>query len=157
MSTQLADQLKVKLDELEKPMVVQLAVTGSRTVVNNSTTVEFEYQGVSKCRQFDIINLESYDIILGTPFLFQHKVGMAFNPLKLAIRSDKSLPMEGEQVAAIPSRATDVLEGELDKIQTQLHQEAKDLCKTVDETDLPPLRAVNHMIPLIDENKVYPW
>ncbi|KAG9020933.1 hypothetical protein FS837_007742, partial [Tulasnella sp. UAMH 9824] len=157
MSTRLVDQLKVRLDELEKPMAVQLAVTGSRTVVNNSSTVEFEYQGVRENRRFNIINLENYNIILGTPFLFQHKVGLVFNPSKLAIGSEKALPMEGEQVAAIPSRAADVLEGELDKIHAQLRQEAKDLCKNVDETDLPPFRAVNYTIPLIDEDKVYTW
>ncbi|KAG9020934.1 hypothetical protein FS837_007741, partial [Tulasnella sp. UAMH 9824] len=157
MSTRLVDQLKVRLDKLEKPMAVQLAVTGLRTVVNNSSTVEFEYQGIRENRRFDIINLENYDIILGTPFLFQHKVGLVFNPSKLAIGSEKALPMEGEQVTAIPSRAADVLEGELDKIRAQLRQEAKDLCKNVDETDLPPFRAVNHTILLIDEDKVYTW
>ncbi|KAG8942182.1 hypothetical protein FRC00_011969, partial [Tulasnella sp. 408] len=85
MSTKLADQLRLRTEQLEKPMSVQLAVTGSRTVVNTSATVEFELQGVREQRRFDIINLENYDIILGTPFLYQHKVGMAFNPSKIAI------------------------------------------------------------------------
>jgi hypothetical protein len=31
------------------------------------------------------------------------------------------------------------------------------LCRKVEETELPPLRDINHTIPLIDENKVYPW
>ena len=27
----------------------------------------------------------------------------------------------------------------------------------MDETDLPPFRAINHTIPLIDKSKIYPW
>lgn len=34
---------------------------------------------------------------------------------------------------------------------------AKPLCRNIDETELPPLRAINHTIPLIDENKTYQW
>lgn len=93
-------------------MVIQLVVTGSRTV------------------------LESYDVILGTLFLFQHRVGIAFNTSKLAIGLNESLPMDGKQVAAILSIAADVLKGKLNKICSQLCQEAKDLCKNVDETNL---------------------
>jgi hypothetical protein len=52
MSTTLADQLKVKKVTLNAPLGLQLAVQGSRS------------------RHFDIINLNSYDIILGTPWLF---------------------------------------------------------------------------------------
>jgi hypothetical protein len=46
MSTKLADQLKVKHERLAKPIPIQLAVTGSRSMVNWSTTVEFEYQDI---------------------------------------------------------------------------------------------------------------
>ncbi|KAF8574980.1 hypothetical protein K439DRAFT_1641768 [Ramaria rubella] len=92
---------------LTKPLPVQLAVSGSRTVIN-----------------FDIINLDSYDLILGTPFLFQHKVLMGFHPSQVAVGSNKA---------------------------------AEDICKEANETPLPPLRDINHTIPLIDETKVYWW
>ncbi|KIO18613.1 hypothetical protein M407DRAFT_11783 [Tulasnella calospora MUT 4182] len=51
MSTKFADQLKAPLLKLEKPM----------------------FQGIDENRRFDIMNIENYDLILGTPFLFQHK------------------------------------------------------------------------------------
>jgi len=31
------------------------------------------------------------------------------------------------------------------------------VCEKPEETKLPPLRAINHTIPLIDEDKIYPW
>jgi hypothetical protein len=34
---------------------------------------------------------------------------------------------------------------------------AKPICKSAEETGLPPLRAINHTIPLIDEDKILPW
>ena len=30
-------------------------------------------QGVEEDRRFDVINLDGYDVTLGTPFLFQHQ------------------------------------------------------------------------------------
>ena len=72
MSTSLADQLKVKKVVLEKPIPLHLAVQGSRSKINTGTTVNFEYQRISERRHFDIINLSSYDLILGTPFMWQH-------------------------------------------------------------------------------------
>ncbi|KAF8220658.1 hypothetical protein L208DRAFT_1416363, partial [Tricholoma matsutake] len=72
LSTTLTDQLKINL----------------------GTHVEFQYQGISEQRYFDIMNISNYDLILG------------------------SLDM-------------DLL--------------------------LPPLQAINHTVPLIDENKIYPW
>jgi len=34
---------------------------------------------------------------------------------------------------------------------------AQPLCSQAGATVLPPLRAINHSIPLIDESKIYPW
>jgi hypothetical protein len=45
----------------------------------------------------------------------------------------------------------------LNKIQEQLKIEVTDLCKSAEDTPLPPLRAINHIIPIIDESKIYRW
>ena len=36
-------------------------------------------------------------------------------------------------------------------------EEAQPLCSQAGATALPPFRAINHSIPLIDETKIYPW
>ena len=64
MSTSLADQLKVKLETLEVPLPVQLAVQGSRSRVNSCARVRFQYQGVDEERVFDIIIEPIYKIHL---------------------------------------------------------------------------------------------
>jgi len=120
MSVTLVDQLRLPLNELEKPIVVQLVVQGSRSKVNCGARARLQYQSIDEDRHFDIINLQNYDLVLGTPFMFQHKTLMGL------VRED-------------------------------LKKLARPLCAKASETGLPPLRAINHSIPLIDEKKIYPW
>lgn len=42
-------------------------------------------------------------------------------------------------------------------IRNSLVEYAQKLCKNALETPLPPLRDINHEIPLIDTHKVYHW
>jgi hypothetical protein len=48
-------------------------------------------------------------------------------------------------------------DGDVINARDELMAYAEPLCRKVEETELPPFRAINHSIPLIDENKVYPW
>jgi 5-bromo-4-chloroindolyl phosphate hydrolysis protein len=54
------------------------------------------------------------------------------------------------------SRAVKLLEENLEKARAKLINYAKDLCKEMDEMDLPPFQSINHEIPLIDQDKIYP-
>ena len=51
--------------------------------------------------------------------------------------------------------ATDLAEDRLEKLRLELIKEAADLCIPTENTPLPPLRIINHKIPIIDEFKVY--
>lgn len=79
MSTTLADQLKLKLELLDKSLPLQLAVSGSWSQVKVQTEVELQYQRINERQTFDIVNLNLYDLIIGTPFLFQYQVLLGFN------------------------------------------------------------------------------
>ena len=157
MSTTIADQLGVKKEALAKPLALQLAVHGSRSRINFGTTVELRYQGIRGQRHFDIVNLDSYDLILGTPFIFQHKLLIGLNPTRVLVGSAEPTPIEGESIATVKSAAADLFEDELEHLRQELRAEARDLCLDTEKAALPPLRAVNHSIPLIDENKIYSW
>jgi hypothetical protein len=157
MSATLAEQLDVPRIELAKLLTVQLAVQGSRSKVNYRTKVLLHYQEISSERYFDIINLQNYDLILGTPFLFQHQVLVGLNESQVIIGSRDPLPLKGSQVQVLELRAAEVLEEQIDTVRRQLYELAKPLCAKASETDLPLLRAINHQIPLIDPEKVYPW
>jgi hypothetical protein len=43
------------------------------------------------------------------------------------------------------------------KARAELIEYAQDLCKELDEMDLLLFHSINHKIPLIDENRIYPW
>ncbi|KAF8208397.1 hypothetical protein K438DRAFT_2072545 [Mycena galopus ATCC 62051] len=98
ISTKLVDQLKIKTEVLDKPVPLYMAILGSRSVVNRAATVSFAYQGIEGQRSFDVCNLDAYDVVLGTPFLFQHKVAVGFNPTRVIIGSISPLPLEGEMM-----------------------------------------------------------
>jgi len=76
ISTTVADQLKLPKEVYQRPLSVQLAVHGSRSKINCGTTVRLQYQTIDCDRTFDIANLDNYDAILGTPFLFQHQIAI---------------------------------------------------------------------------------
>ncbi|PVF91198.1 hypothetical protein CPB86DRAFT_853745, partial [Serendipita vermifera] len=69
LSTTLVDQLKIKTEQLAQPLTVQLAVTGSRGKIHSSATTKFRYEEIEETRRFDVMNIDGYDAILGTPFL----------------------------------------------------------------------------------------
>jgi len=154
LSTTVVDQLRLPRVTYEKPLSVQLAVHGSRSKINCGTTVNFQYQTIDCDRRFDIVNLDNYDAILGTPFLYQHQVAIAFNPSRVIVGSSEPHEMKGHEVTTISSASADLLNRNQEELRKQLRQEVKDLCLD-SPMILPPLHDVNHTIPLIDEKKVY--
>jgi hypothetical protein len=157
ISTTLADQLKLTKEVLEVPLGLQLAVQGSRSKINSRAKAKVQYQDIGENRYFDIINLSYYDIILGTPWLFQHSICLGFNPARVLIGSDTSLPINGKSVSSIASRAMNISQTAIDRAREELIAYAEPLCKGASETGLPPFREINHKIPLIDTKKIYPW
>jgi hypothetical protein len=67
------------------------------------------------------------------------------------------LPIKGSTVRTLASRSAVLRELNLEEACQYLKSLAEPLCKTAAETELPPLRAINHRIDLINEEKVYPW
>ncbi|KAG9221532.1 hypothetical protein CCMSSC00406_0009355 [Pleurotus cornucopiae] len=157
ISTNLVEQLGLKKIQLKNPLAVQLAVQGSRSKINYGCRAKINYQNIAEERYFDVINLSNYDLILGTPWLYQHQITFGINPVNVVVGSASSLPMKGAGVSTLSSRAMSLHEGNLEKVRKELREYAEPLCRTAEETPLPPLRAINHTIPLIDETKVYHW
>jgi hypothetical protein len=125
--------------------------------VNWGVRAELKYQRIKGQRYFDVANISNYDLILGTPWLFQHRVTVGLNPACVIIGSDDPLPIQGDDVMKIASQAVELLEENLDRARVVLIEYGRDLCKEMDKTDLPPFRSINHDIPLVDETKIYPW
>ena len=69
---------KIEPFPLDKPIGIQLAVTGSKSVINYGANTTIKYKGKELKEYFNIINIDYYDAILGTPFLRKHEVIIDF-------------------------------------------------------------------------------
>ena len=69
---------KIELFPLDKPIGRQLAVSGSKSVINYGANATIKYKGRELKEYSDIINIDYYDTILGTPFLRKHRVIIDF-------------------------------------------------------------------------------
>ncbi|KAG1855335.1 hypothetical protein DFJ58DRAFT_880844 [Suillus subalutaceus] len=139
VSSTVVDQLKLEFELLQKPIPLQLAVSGSRSTVKATMNVELTYQDIKCVHTFDIANLESYDVILGMPFLYQHQVLLGFNPPEIKIRSIDPLPICGSQTQILELRETSLSTDMIDAYSNELCDYAQDICKEAVETPLPPL------------------
>ena len=96
-------------------------------------------------------------MILGTPFPYQHQVLTGFNLTKVVIRSAAPLAIEGKQAHVLESHAAEMFTDQLKSAWKLLHEYAAPICKEASDSPLPPLRVINHTIPLKDESKIYSW
>ncbi|TFK79804.1 hypothetical protein K466DRAFT_504966, partial [Polyporus arcularius HHB13444] len=151
-----AQHLGAKMFPLAKQIPLALAVKGSRAKIGSGCIAEIDYQTVREKRYFDVAVM-NYDVILGTPFLYQHKVHLSLNPTTVVIGSARCLPLDGKQAKTLESCAVDLFEDRLEAARQELREYAESICKDASDSPLPPLRAINHTIPLKDESKIYHW
>ncbi|KAJ3560998.1 hypothetical protein NP233_g10469 [Leucocoprinus birnbaumii] len=157
ISTTIAQQLNVPKFELAKAIPVQMVCQGSRSNINYRTKVQFTHQKLNYQHEFDIMNLANYDIVLGTPFLYQHKVSICMEPPAVVIGSENPIPLKGPRIAKMLSRAMTTYEDKLEVIRNGLLSYTKKVCCDGLDTPLPPLREINHKIPLINPDSKYLW
>ncbi|KAI0691880.1 hypothetical protein C8T65DRAFT_536750, partial [Cerioporus squamosus] len=59
---------------LEEQVILQLGCTGSRSKINYGTQVPVKVGPISDMVYFDVVNLDRYDCIIGTPFMMQYGI-----------------------------------------------------------------------------------
>jgi hypothetical protein len=74
MSANFASVHKMDLFQLKKPVKLQMATSGSRSVINFGAKAEVKIRDFKETRYFDVVNLDRYQVVLGTPFLRRHSV-----------------------------------------------------------------------------------
>ncbi|KAI0042593.1 hypothetical protein FA95DRAFT_1499908 [Auriscalpium vulgare] len=113
---------KLDVFQLKEPMTLQLGCVGSKSRVNFGTRSTVTIEGREFPCFFDIVNIEHYDVILGTPFLKEYKVildfeynlirvgGMVIQPLTVeeerAVTKRRSRPLAQRPTAQINALAT---------------------------------------------------
>jgi hypothetical protein len=74
ISANFASIHKLDLFQLKKLVKLQMATSGSHSVINFGVKAEIECGDFSQTRYFDVVNLDRYQVVLGTPFLKQLNV-----------------------------------------------------------------------------------
>lgn len=103
ISMTLVKQLGLKKIQFQNPLAVQLAVQGSWSKINYGCRAKMTYQNIAEERYFDMINLSNYNMILGTPWLYQHQVTFGINPVNVLVGSSSSQPLKGTGVSTLSS------------------------------------------------------
>ena len=62
ISPEFTGAAKINLFTLEKPVGIQLAVTGSKSVINYGTNTTINIDGKELKQYFDVVNIDYYDI-----------------------------------------------------------------------------------------------
>ena len=70
--------MKIKSFALEKPIGIQLAVMGSKSIINYGTNTTLNVNGNELKEYFDVVNINYYDAILGTPYLKKYELIIDF-------------------------------------------------------------------------------
>jgi Retroviral aspartyl protease len=84
--------------QLDKPVTLRLGCSGSRSKVNFATESCIEFASITIDTYLDIANLDKYDSILGTPFLWKHGIQLDFETQEIVIHGKLRIPAlpEGE-------------------------------------------------------------
>lgn len=158
ISPKLVDQLNIKCEVLDQLLTIHMATQGSKVKVKLATLVNFKYASIKEKRHFDVMNPDEHDMVLGTPFLYQHQVMVGFNPTRIWIKSPKSLPIQGMHTSELAAMMSVQIEANvIEQQRKEIIEYTQPLFKEVKDTGLPPMRDINHTIPLIDESKIYKY
>ena len=65
---------QLKMFKLKSPICLQMATFGSRSTIQYGAHAELKVGDFKQQRYFDVVNLDWYQVILGTPFLKEHKI-----------------------------------------------------------------------------------
>ncbi|KIJ61921.1 hypothetical protein HYDPIDRAFT_74950, partial [Hydnomerulius pinastri MD-312] len=129
---------KLPVFPLEQQITLQLGCIGSQSKLSHGTRVRIQLGPVDTEVYMDIANIDHYDCILGIPFLREHGMQMDFTSNIISI-NDVEIPTTPEGDQQQPARARLTQYG-MARIR-----------------GIPPLREVNHTIPLIVEERQYTY
>ena len=64
--------------KLEQPIGLQLTCVGSKSTINYGAKSTITFRNARVKEYFDIVNIDYYDVILGTPFLWRLNIMLEF-------------------------------------------------------------------------------
>ncbi|KAJ7120141.1 hypothetical protein C8R44DRAFT_623675, partial [Mycena epipterygia] len=137
---------------IESEVVLQLGMAGSRSKINHGATARVTYSTLVSEEYVDIVNLDRYDAIVGTRYMRKHGISHAIKPRRRCLTMTRTAAVRHS--AELKADGAKLTEEDIPRLRDRWMEISKDIMSGVPET-MPPLRAVNHRIPLIDDKKIY--
>ncbi|KII94476.1 hypothetical protein PLICRDRAFT_100279, partial [Plicaturopsis crispa FD-325 SS-3] len=139
--------------ELPEQVTLQLGCVGSKSKISYGTAVPVTIGPIIEDVYFDLVNLDRYDCIIGTPFMNRHNVCLDFGSQCIRLGDDAIPALTVKAEAAIVVRPPPARRP-WDKVSPG------DECAKILgplPLELPPMRAVVHNIPLINDDARYQY
>ncbi|KAF8220594.1 hypothetical protein L208DRAFT_1333032 [Tricholoma matsutake] len=153
ISPEFAMSANLKAHKLEEPVPLQLGTVGSRSKINFGLFTDFEIGEIKNTHYFDVVNINRYDAILGTIFMRKHSIVLDFKRDKVNDLNDILFAI-CEELGNKAKCKGPLSKKDLPCLQEEWKQSCQDILNGVPDK-LPPLRDINHHIPLVDEKKKY--
>ncbi|KAJ7177671.1 hypothetical protein C8R46DRAFT_888323, partial [Mycena filopes] len=83
------DSPRIKLDE---QVTLQLGCVGSRSKISYGVRASINFGGIKGHLYFDQVNIDLYDVIVGTPFMNRHGVVLDFGRREIRFPSGHVIP-----------------------------------------------------------------
>ena len=80
---------------LTEQMGLQLGTKNSRTKITHGTRARLKVGQVDEQHYFDVVDIDRYNVILGTPFFSRHNVELDFKHRRILI-DGKTIPLYDE-------------------------------------------------------------
>ena len=78
---------KLQVMQLQNPVLLQLGTVGSRSMINFGAKARLELGPARENDAYmDVVNIDRYDMIVGTPFMRRHGLALDFEKDALTIR-----------------------------------------------------------------------
>jgi hypothetical protein len=99
---------RLPIRRLVKPVTLQLACQGSRSMINHGVTTRVEIAGNTSEEYFDVANIDYYDVIIGVPFLRRYQISLDFanGEIKVGNQSYKpgsTISLTGKKTSSVMS------------------------------------------------------
>ncbi|KAF8222590.1 hypothetical protein L208DRAFT_1321686 [Tricholoma matsutake] len=156
ISPDFAMSANLKAHKLEELVPLQLGTVGSHSKINFGLFTDFEIGEIKDTHYFDVVNINRYDTILGTIFMRKHGIVLDFEHDKVCVKA-KCLNTIIERPNTFKQALDNVdkhRRSALKPLDPEWKQSCQDILNGVPDK-LPPLRDINHHIPLVDEKKKY--
>jgi hypothetical protein len=85
-----------------KQVALQLGCIGSRGSINYGVRPTISFASIKEQPYYlDVVNINQYDCILGTPFMRKHNIGLDFGNNAIIVHDHKVLAMSGKEESSL--------------------------------------------------------